>query len=104
MPTLDWRRTAFLGLQNDHSDALEHTTKVGGDVRIPEAKNGYATRRKPCTAFGVLARDRIFGMLATIKIDNKPQRRTVEVEHITAGRMLAPEFKTLDLSTSKPLP
>ena len=74
------------------------------NVIIPEAEFSDATTAQPCAASLIADLMLGFAVLAAIKLDGKAQLRAIEVEHVGAGRMLAPEAQSVQTTASELAP
>jgi hypothetical protein len=71
------------------------------DVVVPEAADAEALRRQPGIAFRVIG---IFGMLATIGLDDQPLGRTDEIDDVASDLNLPTELETAKATVPKQVP
>src|SRR5262249_22713462 len=83
---------------NHFQDAVQ----IFNDIGIPKTENCHALTFHPFIAPAIT--DPRPGVLATVELDGETQCRTVEVQNITAGWMLAAKARGADLTTPQPLP
>jgi len=80
------RALQFGDLDRDH---LQNARQILNHVRIPKAQHHDAALFKPTRPRSIARNSIDLRVLAAIKFDREPQRRTIKIQDETASRMLS---------------
>jgi hypothetical protein len=101
-PAWDGRHAPQAQLVDLCGNNFQHAIHIFNNVGIPEPKDRHPLSSQPFIAHSIASA--CLRMLSAVQLNGETQYRAVEVQNITAGRMLSAKLRVGDLAVPQPVP